>query len=193
MNSDGSFSGHHTNGDLFVTASFTNGGSTSTITVYKWNSAVSGNLELFSTGTPCTSDLVTCSITNTGDISVPWPYNPKSGPNGTVSANGFLEGGIDLDKLFNTHKIPCFSDYVGETRASQQTGAELKAVAAGSLPTCGALTTQASGPVPVGGTIHDTATLANVYGTPAASTVTFNVYAGTDTNCSNPLNASPIV
>src|SRR5262249_35967946 len=57
---------------------------------------------------------------------------------------------------------------------------------------CGGLTTNASGSVPVGATITDTATLTNVYGTPAAGTVTFSVYAGTDTNCANPLNASPI-
>ena len=193
MNSDGSFSGHHTNGDLFVTSSFTNGGTTSTITVYRWNSAAPNNLQLVSTGTPCTADFVACSVVNTGGITVPWPYDPKFGPNGTVLANGFLEGGIDLDRLFGTHKIPCFSSYVGETRASQEAEAELKGLVAGSIPTCGALTTDASGPVPVGATIRDTATLTNVYGTPAASTVTFNVYAGSDANCSTPLNASPIV
>jgi uncharacterized repeat protein (TIGR01451 family) len=192
LNSDGSVSGHHTNGDLFVVSSFTNGGTTSTITVYKWDSSAADNLDLISTGTPCTADFVACSVVNTGAITVPWPYNPKSGPNGTVSTNGFLEGGIDLDQLFGTHKIPCYSDFVGETRASQEVGAELKGIVAGKLPTCGELSTSASSQVPVGGTIHDTATLTGVYGTPAASTVTFNVYAGTDANCSNPLNASPI-
>src|SRR5256885_2225211 len=44
-----SFTGVHKDGDLLIISDFSNGGSTSTISVYKWNSAVSGNLDLLQT------------------------------------------------------------------------------------------------------------------------------------------------
>src|SRR5579864_9432307 len=46
----------------------------------------------------------------------------------------------------------------------------------------------ASGPVTVGGTISDTATLSGATGTPDATTVTFAVYdAASDPGCATPL------
>ena len=54
------------------------------------------------------------------------------------------------------------------------------------------ISTQASGPVPVGSAIHDVATLTGPSGVPDKSLVTFNVYASTDATCATPLNASPI-
>jgi uncharacterized repeat protein (TIGR01451 family) len=54
------------------------------------------------------------------------------------------------------------------------------------------ISTSASGPVAVGSAINDVATLTGTSGTPNKSTVTFNVYASTDTNCGTPLNTSPI-
>jgi hypothetical protein len=55
-----------------------------------------------------------------------------------------------------------------------------------------ALTTNASGPVTVGGSITDVATLTAPYGAPAATLVAFNVYASSDSHCSHPLNSSPL-
>ncbi len=43
-----SFNGVHKLGDLLIISDFSNGGTTSFISVYKWNPAVSGNLELLS-------------------------------------------------------------------------------------------------------------------------------------------------
>ena len=54
------------------------------------------------------------------------------------------------------------------------------------------ISTQASGPVPVGSAIHDVATLTGPFGVPDKSLVTFNVYASSDSTCATPLNASPI-
>jgi hypothetical protein len=54
------------------------------------------------------------------------------------------------------------------------------------------LSTVASGPVTVGSSITDVATLTAPFGAPAAGTVTFNVYAGSDSSCSSPLNGSPL-
>jgi uncharacterized repeat protein (TIGR01451 family) len=54
------------------------------------------------------------------------------------------------------------------------------------------ISTQASSGATAGGTISDTATLNGAYGSPSADTVTFDVFAGSDTSCSNPLNATPL-
>src|SRR5207237_8406742 len=43
-----SFNGVHKLGDLLIISDFSNGGTTSFISVYRWNPAVSGNLELLS-------------------------------------------------------------------------------------------------------------------------------------------------
>ena len=56
-----------------------------------------------------------------------------------------------------------------------------------------ALSTAASGPVTVGSSVTDVATLTGPYGTPAAAKMTFNVYAAGDGSCGTPLNgATPI-
>jgi RHS repeat-associated protein len=52
------------------------------------------------------------------------------------------------------------------------------------------ISTQASASVTLGGSIRDTATLAG--GGSPTGTVTFNVYAASDTTCAAPLNASPL-
>jgi uncharacterized repeat protein (TIGR01451 family) len=138
LNSDGTFSGQHQNGDLFVLSAFGNGGSSPTVTVYQWDN---GNLDTVSTGTPCTSDSIACAVVNTGSagIPVPWPYTPKAGTPGTVPQNGFFEGGIDLDRLLGAGNVPCFADFLGETRSSDSTSAQLKDLVLGSIQTCGSI------------------------------------------------------
>ena len=54
------------------------------------------------------------------------------------------------------------------------------------------ITTVASGPVQLGSSITDVATLHGASGSPAASTITFNVYAAGDASCSSPLNPAPL-
>ena len=62
----------------------------------------------------------------------------------------------------------------------------------GTRPRAATISTNPSGPVAVGSSITDVATLGGTFGTPDASTVTFDVYASGDTNCSSPLNAIPL-
>jgi hypothetical protein len=184
----GSFSGVHKLGDLLVISDFSNGGSVSTITVYKWNPAVSGNLELLST-----SDNANCAnpnpdtacgivnpasgpgITN-GITPSPWSFSDKSGNIGF--ANGeFYEGGVNLTALGLNNE--CFSSVASETRSSTSTTAVLKDFVLGQLQNCQAgMTTQAStnGTVLPGASVTDTATISVTGATTApdpTGTVTF--------------------
>src|SRR5215204_957678 len=139
-NPDGTFSGVHTNGDILILSAFTNGGAVSSIEVYEW---VDGDLELITSLT----DLADCEDAPAGDdacatvndvpISVPWAYTPKFGSAGTIPANGFFEGGINLNELFNTSDLPCFSSFLAETRSSSSLSAQLKDFALGSVNSCG--------------------------------------------------------
>ena len=79
------FNGSHTNGDLLIISDFSNGGTTSTISLYKWNSAVTGNLELLASSDDANCANVGpgdagCGIVNPGRRSrSPWPFLDKSG------------------------------------------------------------------------------------------------------------------
>src|SRR5215211_3829851 len=139
-NPDGTFSGVHTNGDILILSAFTNGGSVSSIEVYEW---LNGELVLITSLT----DLAdcddappgdeACATVNDGPITVPWAYTPKFGSAGTIPANGFFEGGVNLNELFDTSDLPCFSSFLAETRSSSSTSAQLKDFALGSVNSCG--------------------------------------------------------
>src|SRR6516225_12461995 len=71
------FNGVHAPGDLLVISDFSNGGSTSTISVYEWDPTVSGNLRLLETSTAanCASAAANdkfCGIVNASTITMPW-------------------------------------------------------------------------------------------------------------------------
>src|ERR1700720_3676044 len=61
LNSNGTFSGTHQNGDMFVLSAFGNGGSSPTITVFEWQN---GNLNLLSSCSPCVSPSIACAFLN---------------------------------------------------------------------------------------------------------------------------------
>ena len=66
-------------------------------------------------------------------MTAPWPEAP-------FPPNGFVEGGIDLNTLdFAGGAPPCFTSFLGETRASAAPKAELKNFGAGNLNTCGSI------------------------------------------------------
>src|SRR5262245_38896377 len=110
------FSGVHQPGDLLVISDFSNGGSTSTITVYKWDPTCKkttgttvgtcgdANLRILATSTNvnCASagaNDTFCGIVNpTNGTVAPWPYTDKSG-NGTYLQGEFYEGGVNLSAL----------------------------------------------------------------------------------------------
>jgi hypothetical protein len=136
------FNGVHTLGDILVLSNFSNGGTVSTISVYKWNPAVSGNLELLATSNKadCSTLTVTdpdnaCAIVNNDqdDDTVPWPFTDKDG-NHTYLPGEFFEGGVDLTAL-GLHD-QCFSTALAETRSSTSVTATLKDFTLGSFGEC---------------------------------------------------------
>ncbi|MFL5915869.1 MAG: hypothetical protein ACJ752_09550 [Gaiellaceae bacterium] len=162
------FNGVHRNGDLLVISDFSNGGGTSFISVYAWNSAVSGNLQLLSQSASanCANQGpgdAFCGIVNAGTITMPWPFLDKSGTTGNGALNGeFYEGGVNLSTLGLAGE--CFSSVASETRSSTSPTATLKDFVLGQFPNCTpSMVTQASettaSPVVPGHAVHDTATI----------------------------------
>jgi hypothetical protein len=148
------FTGVHKNGDVLVISDFSNGGGTSTITVYKWDSTCTKgatkpnpgdcgdvNLRLLSTSddAKCTSTLQAndnaCGIVNPGLITMPWSFTDKSGTAANGALNGeFYEAGINLSTLGLAGE--CFSSVVSETRSSTSTTATLKDFVLGQFAVC---------------------------------------------------------
>ncbi len=169
LNADGTFSGAHQDGDIFVVSGFTSGGQTSEIDVYKWscpgnpaNCDAVGSLALItsSTAAQCASSptgtRVACAIANTGNVPSVWAYTPKQGTPGTFPVASFFEGGINVTALLGT--TPCLSSFIVETRSSTSNTAQLKDFIRGSFTLCGLSVTKAcpaNGDVNPGGTsIH---------------------------------------
>jgi hypothetical protein len=134
------FNGVHKNGDLLIISDFSNGGTVSTISVYSWDTSVSGNLKLLasSDNAKCTtvgSADQFCGIVNPGTITMPWSFTDKSGTTGNQALNGeFYEGGINLSALGLGDR--CFSSVASETRSSTSTTATLKDFTLGKFGNC---------------------------------------------------------
>jgi uncharacterized repeat protein (TIGR01451 family) len=181
------FSGHHTTGDTLILTNFTNGGGTANVSVFQWTGGPTGSLSTtpLATGNVCgvapggTAGDPVCAISNSATITSPWfPTSHLS--------NTFTEAALDLTSIFKASNSsgPCFSNFMGETRSSQEITATLKDFAGGLLNTCTQppVTTAASGhgssQFP-GSAQHDTAT---VTGTPAPTgTATFFLCSPTQT------------
>jgi hypothetical protein len=160
------FTGVHKLGDILVVSDFSNGGTTSTITVYSWDPTVSGNLRLLESSTNANCSTVStgdsfCGIVNPVTITMPWSFTDKSGTPNNGALNGeFYEAGINLSAIGLGGE--CFSNMVAETRSSTSTTATLKDFVLGTFGGCTAhMTTQASnnGTVLPGVAVHDTANL----------------------------------
>jgi hypothetical protein len=208
------FSGNHQDGDIFLVAAFTSGGTTPTINAYRWNGGAGGSLDpnALATGGKCgasASDL--CAIANdTFSVTTPWqtqnkatstPQN-KTGLDNTLSSDQFFEGGIDLtanklDKDSQGNTI-CVNRFLFDTRSSATLGSTLFDFTAGNVTTCAkpAITTNlfkknATPPDTSLASPNNTVTLpAQVYDT-AALTGTLGTATGTvtyslwtDSNCS---------
>ena len=150
------FTGVHRAGDLLVISDFSNGGTTSTITVYSWDPTCKkaggtcgdANLRTLATSTNanCASAAVGdtfCGIVNpTNGTTAPWPYTDKSG-NNTYLQGEFYEGGVNLSALGLSNT--CFASVASETRSSTSTTATLKDFTLGQFAACGSkVTTQSS-------------------------------------------------
>lgn len=132
-NADGTFSGHHAEGDTLVAVNYSNGGAVGTIAVYIWTGGqLVPQLNLTNntgvTGLFCTSGYDVCAITNGSGITTNWTGNNPLKP------GQFFEGGIDLSSL-----VPgstCFASFMAMSRSSTTTSAELKNFVFGNFKVC---------------------------------------------------------
>ncbi len=144
------FNGVHKNGDVLVVSDFSIGGATSTISVYKWNTACTAagkpmascadsSLELLGTSTTanCASATPTaafCGIVNpSAGTTAPWSFTDKKG-NTSFDQGEFYEGGIDLSNFGLGNE--CFATTLAESRSSTSTSAVLKSFVLGQLGSC---------------------------------------------------------
>jgi hypothetical protein len=172
----GTFTGLHKNGDLLVLSDFSNGGSTSIISVLAWDSTCAKgvnspsvgqcadvNLRLKGTSTSANcgagGTLTFCGIVNgSNGTPAPWPYKDKSG-NSTYLQGEFFEGGLNLTAL--GFGGTCFASAASETRSSTSTTATLKDFVLGNFGVCGAelVTSPSTTGLEIGGSLTDTAAI----------------------------------
>ncbi|MGK2849572.1 MAG: DUF7507 domain-containing protein [Candidatus Limnocylindrales bacterium] len=148
------FTGTHKVGDVLILSEYTNGGAVDLVCAYEWNppggnniaaggdcdDATNGsNLDLVAAGAACdvpdgegTYDI--CAVTNEDTSDAPWPFLNKDA-SADFGVGQFFEGGINLSDMFGGQP-PCFGTFLAETRSSQETDAQLKDFALGSLDTC---------------------------------------------------------
>jgi hypothetical protein len=147
----GTFSGTHAIGDLLILGTFTQGGATSDIRVFKWvetGGDTSETLNFESSGSDCvpgTDGDTGCATVNDTTIEVPWNYTFKGeSVGGWIPAGGFFEGGINLTQA---GLDGCFSSFLAETRSSPSITAVLNDFALGTFEACdsGLTTTPSDG------------------------------------------------
>ena len=204
-----SFTGTHVDGDILMTAAFTNGGSTPQIAAYKWENGAL-NPTPIAQGTTCGATASICALANASQITTPWQTMNGSSQGTTLGANQFYEGGIDLtanglDQDSEGNPI-CVNKFIFDTRSSQSLTATLFDFAEGSVHTCRQATVttnlykdNATSPdtslappnhtVTLPASVYDTATVVPGLGTTAGGTVTYAVY--TDDKC-EVLPTSPV-
>lgn len=148
--------GLHVDGDIFVVAGFSNGGTTATVTAYKWKDVdgagpTPGFLDVdnpFVSGARCASGTHdACGIVNDSELDTPWPSPDKSG--GDLDTNAFYEGFVRVPQ---NQVSGCFATFVANTRASTSPGATIHDFSRGSFPTCQPSTSLAASPAPDGAT-----------------------------------------
>jgi len=199
---NGTFTGVHQNGDVFVLSAFSKGGGTSTVRVLKWVgtpaitaaavcSAAGGIIDPKSdttafpqgslcdvTGATVGGQSVGTGIVNGGAITVNWPYSQKggatcnSGPCSIPQKGLFYEGAIDLTALNLGGE--CFASFLLETRSSSDVSSVLKDFSLGGFQKCSTDCSKVvSSPSVCAGTLSTyTYTASNPASSPTAITVT---------------------
>jgi hypothetical protein len=145
------FVGVHKDGDLLVVSDFSNGGGTSTISVYIWDhtctaagkpvaACADSNLRLLQTSTAANcataaANAAFCGIVNPSNgTTAPWSFTDKSGFS-TFLQGEFFEGGINLS-AFPGLAAECFASTLAESRASTSTSATLKSFVLSNFGKC---------------------------------------------------------
>jgi len=159
------FTGVHKEGDLLVVSDFSNGGTTSSITVYSWNPTCTKAGQTVGTKTCGDANLLTlasstnancasaaagdtfCGLVNANTIQMPWSFTDKSGttvpdgpdPGTDPDPNGALNGEF-YEGGVNLSQLGladrCFQSVASETRSSTSTTATLKDFALGKFGSC---------------------------------------------------------
>ncbi len=126
-----SFSGHHSDGDIFVTAEFSSSGAQ--VQAYMWVGGANGHLNTtaFVTGAECVPGGTgsACGIVNPEALTPPWTAPDKNG--GALDANAFYEGAVTVPAGDG-----CFANFVANTRSSTSPTATIFDYARGQFPTC---------------------------------------------------------
>jgi hypothetical protein len=136
------FTGAHHDGDLLIVSAFSNGGTVSTINVYRWDGGEGGGLNPVpvAQGVDCRSNTTppgdsACAVANTGDITTPWlTANFKDKVGNKLRTAEFFEGGLNLTDEGLDGK--CFNTFIGDTRSSTSLTATLFDYAAGTIGQC---------------------------------------------------------
>jgi hypothetical protein len=184
-----------TSGDKLITYDLSKGGTVPTISIRTWNGSAWGAAQVISGGANANA----LGSVNTSLI----PANQTGGATGGLTtalgsqdAFTFGEATISFAALFGSGAT-CgkFGSAYLKSRSSDSFSAEVKDFVAPeqvSISNCASMTTKASGPVTVGSSIKDTATLSDV-GANAGGTITFKAFS--DSNCSTLVftsNAIPV-
>jgi hypothetical protein len=188
------FDGVHKNGDLLVISDFSNGGTTSTIKVYKWDDTCKSsktpgcgdaNLRLLASANTAkcggTSPDPFCGIVNASTTSLPWDFTDKSGTPNNGAINGELyEAGINLSSPQINLGGECFASVVSETRSSTSTTATLKDFVLATFGKCTSGVSSAQNWTP-----NDSGTVTVTGKGTWQGTVDFTLYDGPDCGVTN--------
>jgi len=141
------FTGEHRDGDVLVVSAFSNGGTVSTINVYRWDDPDPTdddpgalNTTPIGAGKDCRDATVfpgdsACAAANTANITTPWlTANFKDKVGHALRTAEFFEGGINLSALDLGGQ--CFSSFLGDTRSSTSLTATLFDYAGGTVGEC---------------------------------------------------------
>lgn len=150
---DGTFIGNQTPGDILALGTFTQGGATSNIRVFRWvgtggneSGTIQGPDGTFGDCVPGGGASSNgCATVNNTTIEAPWDDNYSfkgSAKSGWIPLGGFFEGGIDLTAM---NLSGCFSSFLAETRSSPEITAVLKDFALGNFESCGSTLTTVPG------------------------------------------------
>ena len=149
----GTFTGEHSDGDIFVAVAYTEGGRVGDIEVYVWDGDdATGSLMLMASSQDCATAAPgddVCGVINKlmpgttfGEDPI-FDYanklvsnNPGDAMSYQYESAAFAEFGLDISELLGEN-VGCFSTFLAESRSSQSKTAQLKDFALGAFNVCG--------------------------------------------------------
>jgi hypothetical protein len=141
------FTGEHQDGDLLIVSEFSNGGTVSTVNVYRWDGDdATGSLNpvAVATGDDCRTGAQAndeaCAAANTAGITgIPWlTSNTRDGVGHALREAEFFEAGLNLTLSGLGGK--CFNTFIANTRSSTSLTATIFDYARGVIGECASTT-----------------------------------------------------